>query len=1149
MKSAVKFPRIFSAAIVLTLCTVLFASALRVSAEEITSVSNSAEFKAALLDNTVSTININAAVSPTIELGETVNISRTLTINGQGAVLSVIEDGQLTTSAGSVLTLNNVSIKGESGYAVAASGTVALGESSKIDGVYGVLLRSDGSLTTNGKRIDITPTVSHAIGISTDGGKVTVSNVKLVQPEGEGSIIYVNPLGGSLLLGGTVHIEAASGNAIMCPAGGKCPDVIVSESSSLFISAPKASNSSGNEYYGAAVDIRSGRFTLGKESRAEIMGSSNAVIANSVELKEQSAVKLGCSLTGRSGNSGSGNAALWVGDKLTTEAGVSIDMFDSPIPSNGIYAGGGIELGDGCSVRIQGNGGQYSAVCTPESFVAGMDSSVELRKVRNGIVCDHGMTTGSRVSITMAEVAEYGIHAIGTLQAEKLFFGERNTLNIDAGVCAIYTRESVDITEGSRVTLSGQDKAPALWVDADTDSQGHLAVDKSEVYVTSRAGSGAVHNAGVYVVGAVTMGNGTVFSTINDGDFGMVSVYGDINISTDSKVYTSGGCGIYLLGGNLRLTQGGALYAEGRTDSGARVEHGVLNAGEATALDVEGARFGVEVLGNGGVWMNGVSDFDIRSITDRAVYIQNGSLNISGMKRLSAWVRGDDKDNRSRWWSGQTDGMHSWEIRERLPEEQRLYADYTMRSPNGTQEYSEGYATVNSGLEWFNGTWLAESYSRLGIYTSRPIARSNTFFIPAGKSFSWWLFGETYNDEKLTYELVGESGDGECKLGENGRFTCIAPAYARGMYNIDYIVRDSSGLESESATVSINITASKPPIACSDTYVTKASTQLLGQLEMYDYDGRIASTAIAVEPEHGALLVSSDGQFSYTPNVAFNGIDVFAYYAVDDMGDKSNIGYISVVVGEVEGVVLGYDTLIAEADTPVETRLYTVQSESVSSSDAAVGGQLSYVITQQPVYGKLEFSSADELVYTPYEDFSGSDIFRCMAVDESGRQTNEALITVATIPNQRPSVSSASYSCVRGSACKGKLGAEDIDGTVMSFRIEQQPEIGSIKLNKGTGEFTYRAPFDAEGTVSFTYTATDNDGLTSHTAVVEIRMVSLVESLRENGQLTMAMAAIACIAVSVLVIITLIISRAVSRKREKRIEEEKERLMEMVNRR
>ena len=93
------------------------------------------------------------------------------------------------------------------------------------------------------------------------------------------------------------------------------------------------------------------------------------------------------------------------------------------------------------------------------------------------------------------------------------------------------------------------------------------------------------------------------------------------------------------------------------------------------------------------------------------------------------------------------------------------------------------------------------------------------------------------------------------------------------------------------------------PTAANDSFTTNAGQPLriAGRSVLdndVDLDGDALSAALVVGPQHGAVVMSADGRFTYVPDAGFVGSDQFQY-AVDDGNGHSSIAQvqIQVVVG------------------------------------------------------------------------------------------------------------------------------------------------------------------------------------------------------------------------------------------------------------
>ncbi len=1131
----------FFAALLTVLIICFAAPAEGAFAAETASVSSPEEFSMALADDTVSAV---AVTVPSVVLSDGINITHNVVITGSGAAptLYLSSGTQLRIAEGVTVRFDNIELKSTEGYSVSCYGRILFGENVTLSGDYGVLLNSGSEAISEGRTVGVSSETGRAIGINAGNGRVTLKDLSIAQSSGSTHLVYLHQSKGELYMSGNVSLFSNNSNGIMCPNNTDIsPSVTIADGAAVSVYAPNSSNTGANAA-GGAIDTAYGEFKIGKGAAVSLTGGESAVVASNIEIGSGSRVNISSSVS-----TTGGNAALSSTGGVTIHNGATVNIgTEQEVSCGGIYAAKGLTVGDNSQIIIRCTANAKNAVYSAAPITFGNDVSLTVRGASNGIVTEHGIVTGERCVIDISS-SDYGIKGTGTLIADKLEFGQSNTLTVNADYCAIYTREAFQIEYGGRATIGAGSKAPALWIDAEATAPGYITVVGSNVTVTSSAGGNAAHNAGVYVVGALTAEQNSVFYSESNSDFGILGMNGDINVSSGSSLYSRSGCGIYINNGDIRLSDGGALFAHGLVDSAVRIENGVVNVGEKASVDLQGERFGVEVLGEGGgLRIFGASSFDIRSLSNRAVFIENGTLSIENTERVSVWEQVEGKANADVWWSGAREALASWELTASDSGITQNYADHTRLAPSGMQTFRNGEPVDVSSLDWPNAAWETYRYSRIGMYKSRPTARANTFNIPAGKSFSWWLNGESYDDGKIIYELTASTGDGEFNLNPNGRFTYTAPSYTRGIQTFKFTVTNGEGAVSSPTEIKINVTASKPPIAYSSTFRAKKNEAFIGQLELHDFDGAISSTVVTKEPENGVLALSSDGKFVYTPNMGFTGLDSFEFYGVDDYGDKSNIGYVTIIVGAESGYYASNDTYATDSGAEVSARLVllslTKPAENVSPTDIASADDdidytgFKFVVTQRPEYGTFSVSEDGFVTYTPFPDFAGSDMFRYYAVTPEGAITNEAIVTVAIIPSQRPTVDNCYYTCSKNLYLNGKVTAADIDGTLKLFTVTSMPEHGELSFNDLTGEFKYVPEKDYLGSVSFTYTVTDDDGLVSREATVSIEVLNLIDSLRAAGRLMPAILACCGILAAAVVFAWLLISAVIKRNRREKEE-------------
>jgi VCBS repeat-containing protein len=345
----------------------------------------------------------------------------------------------------------------------------------------------------------------------------------------------------------------------------------------------------------------------------------------------------------------------------------------------------------------------------------------------------------------------------------------------------------------------------------------------------------------------------------------------------------------------------------------------------------------------------------------------------------------------------------------------------------------------------------------------------------------------TLNGEILTLVAPGTVVV-EADQGGNSDFTSATP-----------VTRTFTILDSE--TWSSNIA----PVAQDGTAHVDPGTVVGGQLLATDVDDEEITFDVAVNPEHGTVVINSDGNYEYTADADFEGIDSFLFFALD--GEvASNAGTITVTVGNpnLPPVVSAATFSLPEnsaAATIVGVVTATDPNADQSKTFSITGGNVDGAFTINAATGEITVANPAAL------NFEGTATFSLtIQVSDNGDpvQSSTGTITInLTNVNETPTVTPATFTIEENSVATSAVGtvtASDPDADqTKSFVILSGNTGGAFSINPTTGVITVANAgplnFEASSTFNLVIQATDNGvPAKAGTATITVNLTNVNEA-------------------------------------------------------
>ena len=160
----------------------------------------------------------------------------------------------------------------------------------------------------------------------------------------------------------------------------------------------------------------------------------------------------------------------------------------------------------------------------------------------------------------------------------------------------------------------------------------------------------------------------------------------------------------------------------------------------------------------------------------------------------------------------------------------------------------------------------------------------------------------------------------------------------------------------------------------------------------------------------------------------------------------------------------------------------TMEDESLTltltGQDVDIDDILTFELNTQPELGTAELSeTTGQLIYTPYDNISGTDIFSYYVNDGVAFSEPAFITIVIRSGNDLPIANQSTLTTLEDTPFSFNLSAIDPDGDDITYQLETTPVKGELVLiNDITGECQYTPETNTYGQFYFQFMASDNYG-------------------------------------------------------------------------
>jgi cellulose biosynthesis protein BcsQ len=352
---------------------------------------------------------------------------------------------------------------------------------------------------------------------------------------------------------------------------------------------------------------------------------------------------------------------------------------------------------------------------------------------------------------------------------------------------------------------------------------------------------------------------------------------------------------------------------------------------------------------------------------------------------------------------------------------------------------------------------------RVSPVNDAPVAHSQSVVVKEDAFTSVVLTASDADKDSLRFVICTEPLHQALQLGPDfettGKLTVAPESGFAGEDHFTFKVTDGV-TESDPASVSIEVSPNRPPVAVSESITTQEDTPVEITLAARDADDDVLTYAVTEAPAHGTLTGEAP-RLTYTPDPNFHGEDEFIF-DVNDGAISGEPAVVSISVAKADDVPKADPMSV----TTKEDRPVTLVLTGTDTDDES----LRFAIRREPAHHTLaldpNFETTGKLTCTPEPSFAGEDSFTFQVTDGTSH-SSPATVKITVNRNRPPVALSRSVTTAEDTPVDVTLAGEDADDDELTYSVIQTPSHGEV-----TGEapdLTYHPEVQFHGADSFVF--------------------------------------------------------------------------------
>ncbi|WP_158618119.1 Ig-like domain-containing protein [Chitinophaga lutea] len=353
--------------------------------------------------------------------------------------------------------------------------------------------------------------------------------------------------------------------------------------------------------------------------------------------------------------------------------------------------------------------------------------------------------------------------------------------------------------------------------------------------------------------------------------------------------------------------------------------------------------------------------------------------------------------------------------------------------------------------------------------------------------------GADADGDVLTFSKGTDPANGTVIVNPDGSYTYTPNANYVGTDHFTITVDDGNG---GTAAANVDITVSPvndAPSGTGDHKTTAEDTPVDGAVSGSDADGDALVFSKASDPVNGAVVVRTDGTYTYTPDANYVGTDIFTITITDGNGGAATVT-VNITVSPVNDAPTGTgDNKTTAEDTPV--------NGAVTGSDTDLDA-LTFTRASEPANGTAVVNPDGSYTYSPKADYVGTDNFTITVDDGNGGTATVTVNIIVSPVNDAPTGTGDNKTTPEDTPVSGAVSGSDTDLDALTFTKASEPANGTAVVNTD-GSYTYSPKADYVGADHFTITVEDGHGGTATVTVnITVSPVNDAPTISDDNKTT-----------------------------------------------